>query len=88
MSFEHIQNDTKKKIALILSGIISLLIFIFWIINFFPEMKSAFMKDKEEGVAFFNELEENVANISEGIGNKFEEVKSQVQFIKQHQDNQ
>ena len=88
MFLKNASDDTKRKIALVASAAISLGIFVFWLVDFLPKATPALKDSKDDGVAFFGKLEENIANIYGGISEKFGEVKTQVNFIREHSDRE
>lgn len=86
MSFKDLPDNTKRNIALFSALLISIGIFLFWILDFVPNAKKQLSENKEETVAIFSKVTDNVSNTYQAIKGRFGEIKEQIDFIRVNQE--
>ncbi|HYC34550.1 MAG TPA: hypothetical protein VEC13_02350 [Candidatus Paceibacterota bacterium] len=82
-SLKGASDSTKRKVALLIAGIVSVVILAVWIKVTYRETIAVAKETKESGVAFWSKLKENMASAAEGIGSRIGNIKDQVGAIKE-----
>ncbi len=79
--------DVKKKIALTLSGVVSVIIFIFWLSYTIDEVKGVAIETKETSTSMWSEANDSLANVFGSVQEQFGNIKKTFSQIEEYQLN-
>jgi len=87
-SLKEKPEDVKKKIALFIAGVCSVIIFAVWLRFTIKDAQAVLAETEDKSSVFFSRIKESTSSLYKDISGQFGNIKEQFSDIKKYQEAQ